>query len=131
MTESLDPQIAYVESLIGMPTGRGWIGFDLDGTLAEYEHWQGMEHIGPPVPPMVRLASHLIGLGWTVKLVTARFTDPSWEQLGRLAWEAWSTAAFGLILPVTASKDFAMVWLFDDRASNVVKNTGVLTRGPA
>lgn len=28
---------------------RGWIGVDLDGTLAEYHGWKGVDHIGPPV----------------------------------------------------------------------------------
>ena len=31
----------------------GWIGVDLDGTLAEYLGWQGMGHIGEPIAPMV------------------------------------------------------------------------------
>ena len=31
-----------------------WIGVDLDGTLAEATAWQGMDHIGPPVPLMMR-----------------------------------------------------------------------------
>ena len=25
---------------------KGWIGVDLDGTLAQYDHWRGIEHIG-------------------------------------------------------------------------------------
>src|SRR5262245_48902352 len=28
----------------------GWIGVDLDGTLAEYHGWKGIEHIDRPVP---------------------------------------------------------------------------------
>lgn len=31
----------------------GWIGVDLDGTLAHYDHWRGETHIGPPIAPMV------------------------------------------------------------------------------
>ena len=30
----------------------GWIGVDLDGTLAFYDMWRGMEHIGKPIPAM-------------------------------------------------------------------------------
>jgi len=30
-----------------------WIGVDLDGTLAKYGEWRGVEHIGEPIPPMV------------------------------------------------------------------------------
>jgi len=25
---------------------RGWIGVDLDGTLALYDRWRGIEHVG-------------------------------------------------------------------------------------
>ena len=28
--------------------GEGWYGFDLDGTLAEYDKWEGISHIGKP-----------------------------------------------------------------------------------
>ena len=32
---------------------KGWIGVDLDGTLAYYEEWEGLEHIGYPISLMV------------------------------------------------------------------------------
>mgnify|MGYP006929204348 CR=1 FL=1 len=38
---------------------QGWIGVDLDGTLAEATPWQGMSHIGPPVPLMMRRVRHM------------------------------------------------------------------------
>ena len=31
----------------------GWIGVDLDGTLAHYDGWKGIEHVGPPIPAML------------------------------------------------------------------------------
>ena len=31
--------------------GKGWYGFDLDGTLAKYDGWKGIDHIGEPVKP--------------------------------------------------------------------------------
>ena len=31
----------------------GWIGVDLDGTLAHYNGWKGIEHVGDPVPAMI------------------------------------------------------------------------------
>ena len=34
-------------------SGRGWIGVDLDGTLAHYGQCGGLQHIGRPVPKMV------------------------------------------------------------------------------
>ena len=36
-----------------MSEHKGWIGVDLDGTLAEYHGWQGIEHIGEPIPKMM------------------------------------------------------------------------------
>lgn len=30
-----------------------WLGVDLDGTLAVYDKWRGIEHIGAPIPAMV------------------------------------------------------------------------------
>lgn len=31
----------------------GWIGVDLDGTLAHYDRWRGIDHVGDPVPAMM------------------------------------------------------------------------------
>jgi len=30
-----------------------WIGVDLDGTLAEYNNWIDIEHIGKPIALMI------------------------------------------------------------------------------
>lgn len=53
-------------------TGEPWIGFDLDGTLAVYDKWEGIDHIGAPVAPMVELIKKLHADGKTVKILTAR-----------------------------------------------------------
>lgn len=52
--------------------GEGWIGFDLDGTLAKYDGWNGIDHIGEPIEPMVSLIKVLHAEGKTVKILTAR-----------------------------------------------------------
>ena len=52
--------------------GTGWYGFDLDGTLAVYDKWRGIDHIGAPVKPMVDLMKKLHADGKVVKIVTAR-----------------------------------------------------------
>ena len=49
-----------------------WVGFDLDGTLAEYDGWKGIDHIGKPVKPMVELMKRMHDDGKVVKIVTAR-----------------------------------------------------------
>ena len=42
---------------------RQWIGVDLDGTLAEADAWQGFDHIGKPVPQMVKRVRIWLELG--------------------------------------------------------------------
>ena len=53
-----------------------WIGVDLDGTLAVAEPWQGFEHIGKPVPNMLKRVKIWIQMGYRVKILTARAQDP-------------------------------------------------------
>lgn len=53
-------------------TGKGWYGFDLDGTLAKYDGWKGIDHIGEPVKPMVELMKRMHDEGKVVKIMTAR-----------------------------------------------------------
>ena len=52
--------------------GKGWYGFDLDGTLAKYDGWKGIDHIGEPVKPMVDLIKKMHAEGKVVKIMTAR-----------------------------------------------------------
>lgn len=52
--------------------GKGWYGFDLDGTLAKYDGWKGIDHIGEPVEPMVDLIRKMHDEGKVVKILTAR-----------------------------------------------------------
>lgn len=99
---------------------RPWIGVDLDGTLAKAVPWQGMTHIGPPVPLMVRRVKFWTQRGLTVKILTAR--GVSEEGVG--AVKKWLVENGMPELEVTDRKDFAMVELWDDRAIQIVRNTG-------
>ncbi|HEV7674386.1 MAG TPA: hypothetical protein VGQ12_07640 [Candidatus Angelobacter sp.] len=54
----------------------GWIGVDLDGTLAHYAGWKGPEHIGEPIMPMVERVKGWLAEGKTVKIFTARVYCP-------------------------------------------------------
>jgi hypothetical protein len=105
----------------------GWIGVDLDGTLAHYEGWQGPEHIGPPVPRMVDRVKAWRSEGWTVKIFTARVSTPDEKEAIRVisAIRAWCYQHLGEYLPITNVKDYGMVELWDDRAVQVEQNTGV------
>lgn len=102
---------------------KGWIGVDLDGTLARYGGWRGADHIGEPVAPMVHKVLLALAEGYAVKVFTARASDATPEAIRRI--EDWTEQHIGHRLEVTNTKDYNMVELWDDRARRVVANTGM------
>jgi hypothetical protein len=104
-------------------TERGWIGVDLDGTLAYYEGWQGPQHIGKPVAAMVARVKRWLEQGREVRIFTARVSHGDVDG-ARPAIEAWCEEHLGRRLIVTNEKDYGMVELWDDRAVQVLANTG-------
>jgi len=115
-----------------MSMGKGWIGVDLDGTLAFYDTWQDDPcSIGAPIPVMVERVRGWIRQGYEVRIVTAR-VGPSLGLKGidrsaiTKAIEDWTERYIGHRLQVTCTKDFQMIRLYDDRACQVEKNTGRL-----
>ena len=52
----------------------GWIGVDLDGTLAEHQEWQGPTHIGKPVAAMIEQVKRKLAQGYEFKVFTARLS---------------------------------------------------------
>lgn len=104
----------------------GWIGVDLDGTLAHYDKWRGAHHIGDPVPAMLERVKRWVSEGREVRIFTARFAARGAElQDFLMAMAAWSTKHGLPQLQVTNVKDFQMIELWDDRAVQVTPNTGV------
>lgn len=102
----------------------GWIGVDLDGTLAHYDGWVAADHIGDPVPLMLRRVQGWIADGKTVKIFTARAARA--EDIPPI--KAW-LKKWGLPdLEVTNAKDYGMIELYDDRCIQVIPNTGRLVR---
>jgi hydroxymethylpyrimidine pyrophosphatase-like HAD family hydrolase len=103
----------------------GWIGVDLDGTLAFYDKWKGEEHIGEPIPEMVKKVKALLDQGKDVKIMTARVSSENGDvkKIKDLI-QQWCKEHLGKILPVTHEKDHKMLELWDDRVRQVVKNTG-------
>lgn len=100
---------------------QGWVGVDLDGTLAVYDGWKGIEHIGEPVQPVVDLVKKLLDRGIEVRIMTARCE----EGQQAMSWVMhWAYKVFGKWLVVTDRKDFGMIALIDDRALPVERNTG-------
>jgi len=102
---------------------------DLDGTLAVYDGWKGIYHIGEPVEAIVEYVQNLIESGIEVRIFTAR----GCEGLAALRYvEEWALKHVGYALKATNIKDFGMVFLIDDRAFTVEKNTGkFLTMPPS
>ena len=111
-------------------SSRGWIGVDLDGTLAHYEGWVGPEHIGDPIPLMLLRVKRMLEAGEDVRIFTARVYSDGSEDGNRraficqLAIKRWCMLHLGCELPVTCMKDYSMKELWDDRVVQIEINTG-------
>lgn len=111
---------------------QGWIGFDLDGTLAHYGKWQGEEHIGAPIAGTVSLVKRYLAAGYEVRVFTARVWNEGGDPMRGLAVarvvacvQAWCEKHIGQRLQVTNIKDYEMLLLlYDDRAVRIVRNEG-------
>ncbi len=99
---------------------RAWIGVDLDGTLAKYSNIRGIRHIGKPIKPMVERIKRWQEAGYEVKIFTARASVP--ELIPPV--QKWLKKYKLGDLEVTNKKDLHMVELWDDRAIQVMPNTG-------
>ena len=126
--------------------GKGWYGFDLDGTLAKYDGWKGIDHIGEPVKPMVELIKRMHDEGKVVKIMTARIaphkledgtvgesyiTVPDGEKGATRNYahqfiNDWCHFNLGFIPEIVYQKDHLMLELYDDRVKQVVPNEGWL-----
>jgi hypothetical protein len=115
-------------------THTGWIGVDLDGTLAHYTSWQPDGGVGAPVSPMVKRVRRWIHEGKDVRIMTARVCPNDLTGADGAAYQtkiiqAWCLAHLGKALPVTATKDYQMIELWDDRAVQIIPNTGIRADG--
>lgn len=114
----------------------GWIGVDLDGTLAEYHGWNAAPSsnggIGAPIHEMASRVRMWIDEGKDVRIFTARVApvnSPAMmvNQARQYGWIlAWCEEHLGAALPITCQKDMAMIELWDDRVVQVEKNTGTV-----
>lgn len=116
-----------------------WVGVDLDGILAEwYGHPPDVMRIGPPIPRMVERVKALLAAGeMEVRIFTAHVAacgttseiacdDQDFADHQREMIVAWCQEHLGQVLRVTATKDWEMVELWDDRCKQVISNTGEL-----
>ena len=133
--------------------GKGWYGFDLDGTLAKYDGWKGIDHIGEPVVPMVKLIKQMHDEGKVIKVMTARvapkdkpetkpnpYREGNWciQEPDVQTWalkdewtplefiQEWCYRTLGFVPEVVYQKDHLMLELYDDRVKQVVPNEGWL-----
>ena len=101
-----------------------WVGVDFDCTLAEYEgDWT---KLGDPIPRVMSLVRDLLFNEIEVRIFTARAAIP--EQVKAI--QDWCEANQLPRLRVTATKDFNMVCLVDDRAIHVAPNDGTFHVSP-
>jgi hypothetical protein len=103
---------------------QGWIGVDLDGTLANSDGHMTLAKIGEPVQKMAELVHSMVKSGVRVKIFTARAGDSEQVQLVK----AWLLENGFPDFEVTNVKDYDMIRLYDDRAVQVIANTGELVR---
>lgn len=116
------------------PKYRGWIAVDLDGTLAVYDHWVAWDIIGPVIEPMKERVLKWVAEGQEVRIFTARVayekdrcyvTGVDFHRADIVnIIQNWLEANSMPRLAVTHEKDFKMIELWDDRAIQVVRNTG-------
>lgn len=105
-----------------------WIGVDLDGTLAFHDGTSvDPNHVGDPIPLMLKRVKEWIAQGITVKIFTARAEYP--EMVTPI--QDWCERNGLPRLEVTRQKDFQMVQLWDDRAIQVLPNTGLQFEPPS
>jgi hypothetical protein len=126
----------------------GWIGVDLDGTCFVYDKWVGWNVFGAPIPAMINRIRAWRAEGREVKMVTARVGLPIFKNAGEDVYSTMKSSTcrvtrtmfsdvmmiqaiqdllekhVGERLPVQCYKDVHMIELWDDRAVQVVPNTG-------
>lgn len=132
------------------PNDKGWIAVDLDGTLAFYDDtWLAWNKFGAPIMPMVRRVQQWLSSGIEVRIMTARvfpfvhgvgMAGPSMFTRSRKclvtdepfsihdmigAIQLYTQEHVGYKLPCTCAKDYKMLEQWDDRAIQVIPNTGV------
>jgi hypothetical protein len=99
-----------------------WLGVDLDGTLAYYAKWSGIEHIGEPISNIKELLLVLHSKGVNIKIFTARIAEK-----GAIKYiKQWLKNNDFPNWEITNIKDMHCVEIWDDRCVQVIRNTGKL-----
>jgi hypothetical protein len=103
-----------------------WIGVDFDGTLAVDN--RGVLADDPvPVPMMIKRVQSWLAEGIEVRIFTSRYgkvyPDQVFENCQKI--QQFCLKHFGRSLTITNEKDQHMLQLWDDRAVQVINNTGI------
>lgn len=101
-----------------------WVGVDLDKTLAHHEPGSGLGDIGHPIPAMMARVRRWLKEGKCIKIFTARASDP--RQIPLI--HDWLVKHGLPKLEVTNIKDPLCEAIIDDKAKQVVPNTGKIVR---
>ncbi|WP_309400445.1 hypothetical protein [Cerasicoccus maritimus] len=109
------------------PDPTPWIGVDLDGTLAKFQSWRGIGHVGKPIPDMMERVRRWRSEGIKVKIFTARaqyedYLPPIRKWLKKQKLED---------MEITNELDPYVLEIWDDRAIQVISNTGQIYRHPS
>lgn len=118
-----------------MRNNKAWVGFDFDGTLAEYHGFSREGALGRPIPATVKLLQKHFYEGDRVKIFSARVTtdteNPDDAEMWRGRIEDWCHQHLGFAPEVTNVKDHHCRMLYDDRAVQVEINTGRILGDPS
>jgi hypothetical protein len=137
------------ERVLRLSQDGGWIGVDLDGTLFTYDTWVGWNVFGKLIIPMAERIKVWTAAGVQVRIVTARVGLPigiladggtvfDWRSnhVCSVTGQKYSDSKMAQAIQdqlganglprlfVQSHKDSKMIELWDDRAVQVVANTG-------
>ncbi len=110
------------------------IYLDLDGTIAKYErgHFHTQEDwdearvpIGESLPYISDDIKRWLTQGHTIKICTARVSDGNIEKKVKQVQD-WCEEHYNFRPEVTNRKHYEMDYLLDDRAKQMIPNTGLL-----
>ncbi|WP_309379999.1 hypothetical protein [Cerasicoccus frondis] len=109
------------------PDTTPWIGVDLDGTLAKFNSWRGIGHIGKPIKDMMERVRRWRAEGRKVKIFTARAAHEEYLPPIR----KWLKKHKLEDMEITNELDPYVIEIWDDRAIQVISNTGQICRHPS
>lgn len=112
---------------------KGWMGVDFDGTLAVSGTKVFDGPLGEPIPEMVARVRTWLALGIEVRVFTARVSPKNKEgipqdsaalTLVKARIGNWCEEHIGQRLECTCEKDHNIIQIWDDKAVQVIRDTG-------